>query len=233
VEVFAVRRIIVAIDGPSGAGKSTVSKLLAKALGYIYVDTGAMYRAIGWKAVKEGVTPKEGPELTALCERTEVTLRSDGDRGVRVYVDGADVTDEIRTPAMSMMASAISAQPSVRARLLELQRAMGRQGGVVLEGRDIGTVVFPDAQAKFYLDADVKERAKRRYDELLARGEDVDFDRTVEEVARRDYDDSHRDIAPLKRADDALLVDSTKMSVDEVVAFMRAKVEEIARGLGA
>ena len=223
------RRIIVAIDGPSGAGKSTVSRTLARELGYIYVDTGAMYRAIGWKAVQEGVALKEGTELRALCVRTEVTL-AEKDGVTAVYVDGRDVTELIRTPDMSMTASAVSAQPCVRERLLELQRALGRRGGVVLEGRDIGTVVFPDAEAKFYLDADVGERAMRRFKELSAKGVDVDFDRTVEEVAKRDYDDSHRDIAPLKKADDAIRVDSTAMSVQEVVGFMKAKVEEIAGG---
>lgn len=226
-----MEKIIVAIDGPSGAGKSTVGRMLASQLGYLYIDTGAMYRAIGWKAAGEGVQPVEGPELEALCGRTEVSLRQvDGE--LKVYVDGEDVTGLIRTPEMSMMASAVSAQPCVRKRLLELQRSLGRQGGVVLEGRDIGTVVFPDAKAKFYLDADVKERARRRYQELLAKDGPVDFQKTVDEVMTRDYNDSHRDIAPLKKAEDAIVVDSSSMSAEEVVAFMKAKVEEIASGRG-
>ena len=223
------KKIIIAIDGPSGAGKSTVSKLLADELGYIYIDTGAMYRAIGWKAVKEGVEPKEGQALKALCARTEVTLKRDG-AGLRVYVDGIDVTGLIRTPEMSMMASAVSAQPCVRERLLELQRGMGRGGGVVLEGRDIGTVVFPDAEAKFFLVADVEERARRRYEELKAKGEAVELDRTLEEVKKRDHDDSSRDIAPLRKADDAVVVDTTGMRVREVVDFMRARVGETIKG---
>jgi len=225
------KKIIVAIDGPSGAGKSTVSKLLARELGYIYVDTGAMYRALGWKAVKEGVAPVEGPLLRELCAKTEVRLKSDG-AGIKVYVDGSDVTDLIRTPEMSMTASAISAQPCVRERLLELQREMGRGGGVVLEGRDIGTVVFPDAEAKFYLDADVDERARRRHKELTDKGQAVSLEDTVEDVKKRDYDDSHRDIAPLKKAPDAMLVDSTAMTIEQAVSVMKGRVESIVRSSG-
>jgi cytidylate kinase len=226
-----MNKIIVAIDGPSGAGKSTVGRMLARELGYLYIDTGAMYRAIGWKAKMEGVKPEEGPELRALCENTNVELkRADGE--LSIYVDGVDVTSLIRTPEMSMMASAVSAQPCVRKRLLEFQRSMGRQGGVVLEGRDIGTVVFPEAQAKFYLDADVNERARRRYEELRAKDARADFQATIDEVVKRDYNDSHRDIAPLMKAGDAIVVDSSSMTPEEVVAFMKAKVEEIAAGRG-
>ena len=217
--------IIVAIDGPSGAGKSTVGKRLAALLGYVYIDTGAMYRALGWKAARDGVEPVEGERLREFCKATEVELRLDGGE-TRVFVDGIDVTGFIRTPEMSMAASRISAQPCVRERLLELQRAMGRQGGVVLEGRDIGTVVFPEARAKFYLDADVHERARRRHEELKAKGIENDLAVTVDEVRKRDHDDSHREIAPLKKADDAIVVDSSKMSADEVVSFMAAKVRE-------
>lgn len=225
-------QVIVAIDGPSGAGKSTVGKMLARELGYIYIDTGSMYRALGWKAVKEGVELKEGPELKELCARTDVTLKQEGGE-IRVYVDGQDVSPFIRTPEMSMAASAISAQPSVRARLLELQRQMGRGGGVVLEGRDIGTVVFPEAKAKFYLDADPVQRAERRYTELKAKGEDVSLDRIIEEVKKRDYDDSHRAIAPLKKAEDAVVVDSSHMSAEKVVRLMKGLVEKAAEEPGA
>jgi cytidylate kinase len=168
--------------------------------------------------------------MRELCARTDVTLRQEGGE-LRVYVDGQDVSLFIRTPEMSMAASAISAQPSVRARLLELQRQMGRGGGVVLEGRDIGTVVFPEAKAKFYLDADPVQRAERRYTELKAKGEDVSLERIIEEVKKRDYDDSHRAIAPLKKADDAVVVDSSRMSAKEVVGFMKAKIKEVACGV--
>ncbi|MGA2193393.1 MAG: (d)CMP kinase [Nitrospirota bacterium] len=222
-----MKDLIVAIDGPSGAGKSTVGRMLAKALGYIYMDTGAMYRAIGWKAVSEGVELKEGPALRELCRSTEVELRQEGGE-LKVFVDGRDVSSLIRTPEMSMAASAVSAQPCVRERLLELQREMGKKGGVVMEGRDIGTVVFPQAGIKFYMDADVRERARRRYAELLARGEKVDLEKTVEAVMKRDYDDSHRDIAPLKKAEDAIVVDTSNMTAEEVVQFMKERVEKAA-----
>jgi CMP/dCMP kinase len=223
------RKIIVAIDGPSGAGKSTVGKRLASELGYLYIDTGAMYRALGWKALKEGLDLKEGKALRDFCARTEVELKRDGE-GLRVFVDGNDISGLIRTPEMSMAASAISAQPCVRERLLELQRAMGRQGGVVLEGRDIGTVVFPEAHAKFFLDAAVEERARRRWLELTGKGNAVTLEQTIEEVKARDYNDSTRDIAPLKKADDAIVVDSSGIGIDQVVGIMKAKVLEIASG---
>lgn len=214
------KKIIIAIDGPSGAGKSTVSKALASELGYVYIDTGAMYRAIGWKASEQGIEPVEGEPLKRLCDTTEVELRLVDGAG-RVYVDGRDVTGLIRTPKMSMMASAVSAQPCVRARLLELQREMGRAGGVVMDGRDIGTVVFPDAQLKIFLDADVKVRAGRRQLELAGAGRDVTLDETLAEMVKRDEDDSSRAIAPLKKAPDAVVVDTTGMGVDEVVVRLR------------
>jgi cytidylate kinase len=222
-----MKKLIVAIDGPSGAGKSTVGKLLAKELGYLYIDTGAMYRAIGLKAGRLGIEFKEGPALRELCVGTEVRLEQ-ADGGVRVYLDNEDVSTQIRTPEMGMAASAVSAQPCVRERLLELQRKLGEGGGVVLEGRDIGTVVFPGAEVKFYLDAKVEERAKRRWLEFQAKGMEADLQKTIEEVAKRDYDDSHREIAPLKKADDAIVVDSSGLGIDEVVALMKKKVQEVA-----
>lgn len=226
-----MKKIIVAIDGPSGAGKSTVAKALADALGYVYIDTGAMYRAIGWKADKAGVEPLEGEPLRKLCDTTEVTLGF-ADGKTTVFVDGTDVTAEIRTPRMSMMASAVSAQPSVRARLLELQRTMGRIGGVVMDGRDIGTVVFPDAHVKFFLDADIEVRAMRRHLELSEKGETVALIDTLEEMAKRDRDDTSRAIAPLRKADDALYVDSSGMAISDVVALLKNKVEEVAGRAG-
>ena len=222
-----MKKVIIAIDGPSGAGKSTVGKMLAKELGYLYIDTGAMYRAIGLKAVREGVELKEGEALRNLCERTEVRLVQDNN-GFKVYLDNEDVSEAIRTPEMGMVASAVSAQPCVRERLLQLQRELGEGGGVVLEGRDIGTVVFPDAEVKFYLDAKVEERAKRRWLEFQAKGMETDLQKTIEDVAKRDYDDSHREIAPLKKAQDAVIVDSSGLGIDEVVALMKKKVLEVA-----
>lgn len=222
------KRIIIAIDGPSGAGKSTVSRRLAAELGYVYIDTGAMYRAMGWKAAELGVEPAEGKALRALCDTTDVGLGIE-DGEARVYVDGRDVTGLIRTPEMSMMASAVSAQPCVRERLLELQRRMGRGGGVVMDGRDIGTVVFPDAELKFYLDADVEVRARRRQLELVTAGKKASLEDTMAEMKKRDEDDSSRPIAPLRKAPDAVVVDSTGMCVEEVVSFMK----ERARAAGA
>jgi len=165
---------VIAIDGPSGAGKSTIAKLLAQRLGYTYIDTGAMYRAIGWKAKRDGVDPADEGALAGLCAGTEVTIRHDADTHQRVLVNGIDVTDEIRTPEMGMLASTVSRSPAVRARLLTLQRMLGKEGGVVMDGRDIGTVIFPHAEVKFYLDASAEERGRRRWQELKEKGMDVD-----------------------------------------------------------
>ncbi len=222
-----MKKVIVAIDGPSGAGKSTVGKMLAKELGYLYIDTGAMYRAIGLKAVREGVELKEGDALRSFAEDGSADLFRRM-AGVKVYLDNEDVSEAIRTPEMGMVASAVSAQPCVRERLLELQRKLGEGGGVVLEGRDIGTVVFPDAEVKFYLDAKVEERAKRRWLEFQSKGMEADLKTTIEDVAKRDYDDSHREIAPLKIAEGAVVVDSSGLGIKEVVALMKKKVLEVA-----
>jgi CMP/dCMP kinase len=215
--------LVIAIDGPSGAGKSTVAKLLARRLGYIYIDTGAMYRSIGWKAKQEGVDPADEAALAGLCLRTEVAIRQD-DSNPRFYVDGTDVTSAIRTADMGMMASAVSRSPAVRARLLVLQRGLGSQGGVVMDGRDIGTVVFPDADVKFYLDASPEERGKRRYLELAAKGEKVDLVQITTEIRERDLQDSSRAIAPLRKADDAVLIDSSSLSIDQVLEHMAAEI---------
>ncbi len=213
---MGTKKLVIAIDGPSGAGKSTIAKLIARGLGYTYIDTGAMYRAIGWKAKQEGVDPRDERSLAELCIRTEVTIGYDAD-GQRVYVDGRDVTGEIRTPEMGMMASAVSASPSVRARLLTLQRNLGANGGVVMDGRDIGTVVFPRADAKFYLDASPEERGRRRYAELKAKGMSVELAPITEEIRARDLQDSNREHAPLRRAADAEYIDSSAMTIEEVV----------------
>ncbi|HEX9021486.1 MAG TPA: (d)CMP kinase [Nitrospirota bacterium] len=218
--------LVIAIDGPSGAGKSTAARLLAERLRYIYIDTGAMYRAIGWKTKREGIDPADEAGLTDLCSRTEVTIKKDNSNP-RFFVDGTDVTGEIRTPEMGMMASAVSKSPAVRARLLTLQRELGRDGGVVLEGRDIGTVVFPDADVKFYLDASEEERGKRRYLELKAKGMNVDLSRITKEIQDRDRQDSGREIAPLKKAEDAVVVDSSAMGVDDVVGRMVSEIEQV------
>jgi len=215
---------VIAIDGPSGAGKSTVARLLADRLGYIYIDTGAMYRAVGWKAKREGIDPADEPRLAELCAGTEVTIKKDNS-DPRFYVDGIDVTGEIRTPEMGMMASAVSKSPAVRARLLTFQRELGSRGGVVMDGRDIGTVVFPDADVKFYLDASAEVRGRRRYLELKAKGMDVDLGRITKEIEDRDRQDSNRAIAPLRKADDAHLIDSSGMNIEDVLKSIIAEIK--------
>jgi cytidylate kinase len=218
--------IVIAIDGPSGAGKSTVARILAKRLGYIYIDTGAMYRSIGWKAMKERLDPADENALADLCGRTEVTIKKDNS-DPRFYVDGHDVTGEIRTPEMGMMASSVSKSPAVRDRLLTLQRELGKDGGVVMDGRDIGTVVFPDAERKFFLEASAEERGRRRYRELKEKGMDVDLARITQEIKDRDHQDSGRSIAPLRKADDALLIDSSLLSIDQVVDRMLSALAKV------
>jgi cytidylate kinase len=215
--------LVIAVDGPSGAGKSTAARLLAKRLGYTYIDSGAMYRAIGWKAKREGVDPADEQALAALCGRTNISITKDND-DPRIFADNVDVSDAIRTPEMGMMASAVSKSRAVRARLLILQRELGAQGGVVMDGRDIGTVVFPGADVKFYVDASAEERGKRRFLELKEKGQDVDLEQITREIAERDFQDSEREIAPLARAADALSIDSSRMSIDEVTTTMLAEV---------
>jgi len=222
-----LKRIVVAIDGPAGSGKSTISRLLARELGYTYIDTGAMYRAMGVAASRSGVEPVGGPAIDRLCETTDIRLVPE-DGANRVILNGEDVTEEIRTPGASMMASRVSALKAVRERLLGLQREMGRAGGVVMDGRDIGTVVFPDAQVKFFLVADLEERARRRQAELEAKGSAPGFDATLEDMRRRDRDDTDREIAPLKKAEDAVLVDTTVMTIDDAVSFVLEHVKRTA-----
>jgi cytidylate kinase len=213
------KRWIIAIDGPSGAGKSTVAKLLAKRLGYVVLDTGAMYRAVAFRAKQKGLCLEDEESLSQLASSLQVTfLTINGE--LRVLCDGEDVTESIRSPEMSSLASDISKREGVRSALVRLQREMGRAGGVILEGRDIGTVVFPDADAKFYLDADAEERARRRYEELVQKGVKITFQETLEDVIRRDRSDMTRAISPLRKAKDAVVIDSTHLSVEEVVEKM-------------
>jgi len=218
--------LVIAIDGPSGAGKSTVARGLAERLGYVYIDTGAMYRAIGWKARHEGIDPADERLMTELCARTAVTIKQDRN-DPRFFADDVDVTGQIRTPEMGMMASAVSRSPAVRARLLTLQRDLGKDGGVVMDGRDIGTVVFPDADVKFFLEASAEERGRRRYLELKAKGMDVDLANITREIVQRDAQDSGRSIAPLRKADDAILVDSSAMTIHDVLTQMLFAIEKV------
>jgi len=215
--------LIIAIDGPSGAGKSTLAKRLAKDLGFIYLDTGAMYRALALKVLREGVDLADDLKVAQLVGSTAIDLQGDW-RALKVILDGVDVAGEIRTPEVSQMASKASALKAVRARMLELQRALGQRGNVVAEGRDIGTVVFPDAQVKIFLDASAAERARRRCAELHAAGRAVDLNETLREIEERDQRDSERELAPLRKADDALVIDSSSATAEEVAARALAEI---------
>jgi CMP/dCMP kinase len=215
--------LIIAIDGPSGAGKSTLAKRLARELGFIYLDTGAMYRALALKVLRQGVDLADDAGLTRLVESTEIDLQED-DGALEVLLDGINVAQEIRTPEVSQMASKVSALKVVRARMLALQRGVGQRGNVVAEGRDIGTVVFPNAEVKIFLDASAQERARRRYAELRAAGRPGDLTETLREMEERDKRDSERDLAPLRMADDALRIDSSDATADAVAAKVLAEI---------
>jgi len=218
-------KLIVAIDGPSGAGKSTVTRRLAERLGYIHIDTGAMFRAVALFASRHGVDPDDDDALARLCTAVDICFDSMN----RVQVNGEDVSAAIRSPEISLFTSRIAAKPSVRNHLLYLQRRMGIAGGVVLEGRDIGTVVFPDADVKFYLTASAEERGRRRYEELKDKGVQVTLAQTVAEVVARDEQDLNRDVAPLCRAVDAVEIDSTSLTLEEVLERMENTVKNYRR----
>jgi cytidylate kinase len=220
--------LIIAIDGPSGAGKSTLAKRLARELGFIYLDTGAMYRALALKVLRQGVDLADDARLARLVESTEIDLQEDNGT-LEVLLDGINVADEIRTPEVSQLASKVSALKIVRARMLDLQRGMGQRGSIVAEGRDIGTVVFPNAEVKIFLDASAEERARRRCAELRAAGRPADLSETLREMEERDKRDSERDLAPLRMADDALRIDSSNASPDSVAAQVLAKIRNSAR----
>ena len=207
--------ISVAIDGPSGAGKSTVAKSLAAELQFLYVDTGAIYRTIGYYAWTHGIDPKDAAAVEAALPDIRVELRYDGEGLQRMYLNGEDVTKEIRLPQISGYASAVSAHPSVRAFLLDMQRAFAREASVIMDGRDIGTVVLPDADVKIYLTASAQARAQRRCRELEQRGTPEPFDKVLADIEKRDWDDSHRAVAPLRQAEDAVLLDTTALDFDQ------------------
>jgi len=218
------KRLVVTIDGPAGAGKTTVSKALADRLGYKYIDTGALYRGVAYEAILKGLSYDDDNGLESMCDGLRlkfVNIKNE----LRLISNDSDITDLIRTPTVTMFASAVSARPVVRKYLLALQRDMGREKGVVLEGRDMGTVVFPDADIKFFLDASHKTRALRRYREM-----EPETSQSLAEVERdikqRDENDSSRELAPLKPAEDAELIDSTDISVNEVVEWMLSYIED-------
>lgn len=215
--------INIAIDGPAGAGKSTIAKLIAKEKGFIYLDTGAMYRALAVYALKNGVDPLEEKAVDKLIVGVNMDIKYiDGVQ--HIIVCGEDVTSKIRENHVSKAASDISAHPSVRIKLVELQREFAKNHDVVLDGRDIGTFVLPDTPYKFYLTASEEVRAMRRVKDLAERGQTVEFNTVLEEIKQRDYNDSHRQFAPLRQADDAVFIDSSEMSIDEVKDFILSKI---------
>jgi len=219
------KKLVVAVDGPAGTGKSTVCKLCAKRTGYTYLDTGALYRAVAYKVIQSNLTCDDEVALSRLLSETEIEIVKDPP-GMRVLVDGSDVTEKIRSESVGMTASRVSAIPLVRAGLLEIQRNAGKEGGIIAEGRDMGTVVFFDADIKIFLDADPAERALRRYRELTGRGEHVEYAKIKEDISVRDEQDATRAIAPLKPARDAIIIDTTSLGIDDVVEKIQLIVDQ-------
>ncbi|MEW8978368.1 MAG: (d)CMP kinase [Symbiobacterium sp.] len=219
------RELVIAMDGPAGAGKSTVAKIVAKRLGYLYVDTGAMYRALALKALRLGIAETDREALAAMARDTEVRLESTPDGGNRVMLDGEDVTDAIRTPTVSAVVSRVSAVPELRALMVEAQRAMARGGGVVMDGRDIGSYVLPDADLKFFITASLKERARRRQAQLQAEGHKVDLAAVEKEIALRDEQDMNKGPNSLVMLPESIVVDTTGRTiaavVEEILAYCR------------
>jgi len=213
--------LLITIDGPAGAGKTTVSKMLARKLGYRYLDTGALYRAVAFGVRAAGIRPDDDRGLGDVCDTLQLSVEEN-----RLVLNGVDISDRIRSPEISMLASAVSARPVVRQALLGIQREMGRTGGLVAEGRDMGTVVFPEAELKFFLDATVRQRARRRFEEY-DKGNGETLEQIEQDIRRRDENDSSRDIAPLRPADDAVTIDSTTMTARQVVDLMMACVRKM------
>ena len=218
------KNYIVTIDGPVGSGKSTIGRLLAVNKGLIYLDTGAMYRVVALEAHRNNIDSSDEKALQELCSNIKISFKQQG-HGQRVFSYDRDVTDEIRKPEISMLASRVSAVQSVRKALVPLQREIGRNGGIVVDGRDAGTVIFPSARFKFYLDATIKVRAKRRYKELVEKNLKVRYSKIFKDIKQRDRDDSHRDISPLRPADDALIIDTTEMTIEDVVSRVSQEIE--------
>ena len=214
----------IAIDGPAGAGKSTIAKLLAARKGFIYVDTGAMYRGLAWYFLTKGIRPDDEEAVTKACEEVKIDIAYENGKQ-QIYVNDKNITDHLREEAVGNMASKSSAVPAVRARLLELQRDLARREDVVMDGRDIGTSVLPDADVKIFLTASVDTRARRRYNELLGKGESCDYAQIAADIEERDRRDMTREISPLCRAEDAELIDSSEMTIEEVVE----KIESFCR----
>ena len=213
--------IRIAVDGPSGAGKSTIAKAIAKKLCIYYIDTGAMYRAVGYKMLQKGIAMDDIPAITEMLKETEIDFSSGN-----IYLDGENINDRIRTEEISKQASDCSALGIVRAKLTEQQQKMGEKKSVIMDGRDIGTVVFPDAEYKFYITATAEERANRRFKELIAKGEEVTYEKVLADIKQRDHNDSTREINPLRKADDALELDTTEMKIEEVIDFISKEMNK-------
>ncbi len=217
--------IAIAIDGPAGAGKSTIAKAAAKALSFIYVDTGALYRTVGLYMLRNGVSPDNTKTVEKSLDGLNVEMKYIGGEQ-RVILNGEDVSGEIRTEAVSMAASKVSAIPAVRSFLFDLQRDIAKKNDVIMDGRDIGTVVLPDAKVKIFLTASAKVRAERRYKELIEKGEKADFDSVLKDIEQRDYNDSHREIAPLKPAEGSTTVDTSDLSLNDSINLLISTIKE-------
>ena len=221
--------LIIAIDGPAASGKSTTAQLLAKKLGYLYIDTGAMYRACALKAKKMGIDINDEESIRELLDDIDIRIENHNSKN-RIFLDGEDVSEDIRADDISALASAISAIPAVRYKMVELQRKMGEKGGVILDGRDIGTFVFPTAEVKFFLTASPEIRAKRRWLELQQKGINKDFSEVLADLVKRDNNDSQRALAPLKKAEDAIEIDTSNMTIEEqtdcLYQIIRSRMEE-------
>ena len=215
----------IAIDGPSGAGKSTIAKAAAKELGFVYLDTGAIYRTVAWHITMMGIGPKDTDHVPMLLDDANIQIDFQPD-GQHMILNGKDITQEIRTPEIASVASQAAAQPSVREFLLDMQRDLAKTHNIIMDGRDIGTVVLPDASVKIYLTATPEARAMRRYQEYLEQGQKASYEEVLADQKKRDYDDSHRKIAPLKQAKDAVLVDTTEMGLQESIDYCVALIRE-------
>ncbi len=220
-------KLIIAIDGPGGAGKTTVAKRIAEELNYIHIDSGAMYRAVTWKVLNESIDPQDKNKVVKLCHRINISLKQ-VDNQLKIYVDGEDVSVLIRTPFVTRNVAPIADNVGVRACLVDQQRRLSKDGGIVMDGRDIGTVVFPDADLKIYLDASLEERTKRRYNELIQIADNVSFDLIYEDTKTRDIRDKSRPVGALIKDKDAQYIDSTRLSIDEVVSNILGLVHSIA-----
>ena len=222
------KHFAVAVDGPSGAGKSTLAKAIAAKLGILYVDTGAIYRTIGYAVKRRGIEPRDEAAVRAILPELEIGMRYEADGEQHMLLNGQDVTREIRLPEISMYASAVSALPAVRAFLLEMQRDLARKHSVIMDGRDIGTVVLPDATVKIFLTATPEARATRRWKEYQAKGIDTPYEEVLADVKQRDYQDTHRAAAPLKQAEDAVLLDTSELDFEQSLAAMKKIIAERA-----